>query len=78
MVIKMNINIPMESLIQNMKDAGCSSETIDVCISCISNDKKEELLRRLDSHRSNILDKIHKEERQINCLDYLVYQIVKG
>ena len=66
-----------EDIIQNMKDAGCSSETIKSCVACMDRNRKNELLERLYAHRSSILDSIHKEERQIDCLDYLVHQIRK-
>lgn len=37
--------------------------------------KKAELLKRLESHRKGLLDKVHEGEKQIDCLDYLVFQI---
>lgn len=64
-----------EAVIQNLKDAGCTQDTIDCCISCMQQGKKKELLKRLEEHREGILDKVHKEEKRIDCLDYLVYQI---
>lgn len=63
------------AIIQNLKDAGCSQETIDCCITCLDMGQKEELLKRLDEHRKGLLDKVHEGEKQINCLDYLVFQI---
>jgi hypothetical protein len=64
-----------EAIIQNLKDAGCSKDVIECCISCLNNGRKEELLRRLESHRKGLLHKVHEGEKQIDCLDYLVYQI---
>ena len=64
-----------KEIIQNLVDAGCSPETIDCCISCLNNGKKEELLQRLENHRKGLLRKVHESEKQIDCLDYLVYQI---
>ncbi|MDY4668967.1 MAG: hypothetical protein SO415_03060 [Oliverpabstia sp.] len=63
------------AIIQNLKDAGCSQETIDCCITCLDMGQKEELLKRLDEHRKGLLDKVHEGEKQIDCLDYLVFQI---
>lgn len=34
-------------------------------------------IRLLRKHRQTILDTIHKEEKQISCLDYLVFQLEK-
>lgn len=63
------------AIIQNLKDAGCSQEMIDCCIACLDTGRKKELLERLEKQRKGILDKIHKGQKQIDCLDYLVFQI---
>lgn len=63
------------AIIQNLKDAGCSQETIDCCLACLDTGRKKELLERLEKQRKGILDKIHKGQKQIDCLDYLVFQI---
>ena len=31
----------------------------------------------LSDHRRHLLDCLHQEERRIDCLDYLVYQLEK-
>ncbi len=70
-------NTPKEDIIQNMKDAGCSRDTIKSCMDCMEKGSIEELLKKLDNHRGALLNKIHEGEKQIDCLDYLVYQIGK-
>ena len=64
-----------EAIIQNLKDAGCSQKTIDCCLACLDTGQKKELLTRLENHRKGLLDKVHKGQKQIDCLDYLVFQI---
>lgn len=64
-----------EAIVQNLKDAGCNEETIHCCLACLDAGKKEELLSRLEQHRNGLLDKVHEGEKQIDCLDYLVFQI---
>lgn len=64
-----------EAVIQNMLDAGCSRDTIEHCISCLDCGEKAALLERLEKHRKDLLQKVHEGEKQIGCLDYLVYQI---
>ena len=66
-----------EAVIQNMKDAGCSQDTIESCLACIAQGNNKELLNLLNEHRESILNKVHAEEKQIDCLDYLVFQIVR-
>ncbi len=64
-----------EAVIQNLKDAGCAQDIIECCITCMEQGKKNELLKRLEEHRKGLLNKVHEEEKHIDCLDYLVYQI---
>lgn len=64
-----------EAIIQNLKDAGCSQDTVECCLFCLEHGKKEELLKRLEKHRKGLLDEVHEGEKQIDCLDYLVFQI---
>ena len=64
-----------EAVIQNLKDAGCAQDIIECCIACKEQGKKNELLKRLEEHRKGLLHKVHEEEKHIDCLDYLVYQI---
>lgn len=63
------------AIVQNLKDAGCSQATIDCCLTCLDTGQKQELLKRLEKHRKGLLEKVHKGEKQIDCLDYLVFQI---
>ncbi len=62
-------------IIQNLKDAGCSQETVDCCLACLEKGERDELLKRLEKYRKGLLDKVHEGEKQIDCLDYLVFQI---
>ena len=64
-----------EAVVQNLEDAGCTMDTIECCIACMEQGKKNELLKRLEEHRTSLLNKVHEEEKHIDCLDYLVYQI---
>ena len=62
---------------ENLKDAGCDLDTICRCEALIQGEKKGELMRVLFLHRQALLDAVHKNERRIDCLDYLIYQIEK-
>ena len=73
----MSVNKPDVALIQNLKDAGCDAQTIENFMSDLHSGKEESSLKRLAIHRKKLLDSIHKEQKQIDCLDYLVYQMNK-
>ena len=38
---------------------------------------EEQQLRLLSGHRKNLLERLHREEKRIDCLDYLLYQMQK-
>ena len=37
-------------IIQNLKDAGCSQETVDCCLACLEKGERDELLKRLEKY----------------------------
>ena len=62
---------------ENLKDAGCDQDMICRCEVLAQGEKKAELIRALSLHRQTLLDAVHENERRIDCLDYLIYQIEK-
>lgn len=66
------------AVIQNLKDAGCDRKTVERFLNLEEAGQTEEQLRLLSAHREQLLDRVHQEEKRIDCLDYLVYQIHKN
>ena len=64
-----------ESLIQNLKDAGCKPNMIELFMSCHRQNRISEQLRILAKQRGLLLDHIHDEQRRLDCLDHLIYQL---
>lgn len=64
-------------IIQNLQDAGCDTGTISKFMKEIKAGNVDIGLKLLAAHRRSLLDELHKEQKQIDCLDYLVYQIEK-
>lgn len=71
----MSLNESSESIIQNLKDAGCDSETIENFMADLQKGKRANGLKRLAVHRKKLLASLHREQKCIDCLDYLVYQM---
>lgn len=67
----------VQAMIQNLKDAGCSVQTVDQFLMLEAEGKAAEQLQLLALHRRRLLTRVHREEKRIDCLDYLVYQIQK-
>lgn len=64
-----------EAVIQNLKDAGCTQEMVECLVQHLDEDDMGKMLKLLEEHRSCLLSVVHEREKQIDCLDYLVYQI---
>lgn len=60
---------------QNLIDAGCDRELVGRCITLAQEKKTGELLLILSCHRQTLLDGVHQREKQIDCPDFLIYQI---
>ena len=64
-----------ESVTRNLMDAGCGEEVIRQFWALDAAGKKRESLALLARHRQRLLDCCHAEQRKIDCLDYLIYQL---
>ncbi len=58
-------------IVQNLKDAGCEQSFIDEFLKL----EKFKQLDLLAKHKSNLLDNLHKNQKQIDCLDFLIFNL---
>lgn len=66
-----------DTVIQCLKDAGCNDEEIDCFLRCRGSGQPQEELALLGRYRDALLIRLHKNQKRIDCLDYLVYRIKK-
>lgn len=64
-----------EKIIANLTDAGCDIQT--AARYADSNDEKEKK-NIINTHRKLLLENLHKCQKQIDCLDYLIYSEKKS
>ena len=62
----MKINLTLMSPFENEED-----------IKKYNNDDLKMLIKSLQCHRCCLLDKLHEEQKKIDCLDYLIYMLKK-
>ena len=62
---------------QNLKDAGCDEQTTETCMAYVQAGNYRALLPELLTWRKTLLDAVHAGQKQIDCLDYLIYRIQK-
>ena len=73
----MNGQTTAEKIIQNLKDAGCSDEQINTFVGINGDEKFERQLELLKKHRQRLLAEMHRYQKQIDCLDYLTFNLEK-
>lgn len=66
-----------EDIVQNLKDAGCDEATIQCFMDKLKSGKQNEGTQLLLKCRCGLLDNLHKEQKRIDCLDYLLFMIKK-
>lgn len=62
-----------EKLAQSLKDVGCEQELIDKFF----NEQSQGQIRLLRQQRFEQLDKVHKEQKKLDCLDFIIYKLKK-
>ncbi len=64
-----------EEVFQALEDAGCRSQEIETVMGLYTDGNAAKAQKLLLEHRKKLLDRIHTDERRIECLDYLMYQM---
>ena len=64
-------------LYQNLVDAGCSENGIASCMDYAQKGEWKNLLPVLTQHKKTLLERVHTSEKQIDCLDFLIYRLNK-
>ena len=69
-----------EAVLQNLADAGCSDELVARYRSLSDAALSEDALNRrqegmLRAYRRELLERLHEEQRRLDCLDYLLYRL---
>lgn len=70
--------ISVESIKQNLQDAGCSDDLIATFLKQYQANNIHDQIKTLSCHRCNLLKQLHTEQSKIDCLDYLIYTIKKN
>ena len=71
------INLTDDGINVKSKLEDIKYEALAIMLDGFDENQKEKQLELLEIHRNQLLIQIHKEEKKISCLDYLIYQIKK-
>ncbi len=67
----------MGILHQNLIDAGCNEDLTRNCMELAKVNRWDRILSLFSKQRTALLDSVHDGQKQIDCLDFLVYRINK-
>lgn len=67
--------ITEQDLMLHLKAVGFNEKSIQEFLHYWKTRKTADQLRLLAQKRAGLLNRVHREEKQIHCLDYLVYQL---
>lgn len=65
------------SIYQNLIDAGCNQQTVEQCMVFARESRFTDMMPILVEHRKTLLGFLHESQKQIDCLDYLLYKLKK-
>ena len=60
--------------IQNLLDAGCPESSAAFAEQLYCSGQLRETLQALKIMRCNLMDELHKSQRNVDCLDYMIRQ----
>lgn len=67
----------MGILHQNLIDAGCNEDLTKTCMELAKANRWDRIPPLLSKQKAALLDAVHGGQKQIDCLDFLVYSIYK-
>ncbi|MHC1717774.1 MAG: hypothetical protein AB9883_03880 [Acidaminococcaceae bacterium] len=70
-------SIHRELFYQNLVDAGCDDQLIVQCMDCFTMGRIQDMRLLLSGQRQALLGNIHKKQKELDCLDFLMHKIVK-
>ena len=63
---------------QNLIDAGCDIQKTERCMPFLKEGEILRMLPVLSEYRAALLNSVHIGQKQIDCLDFLIYKLNKN
>ena len=67
----------MMEMINKLDKNSCDDEVYDVCCHCVESKDNIKIKKTLNAYRQELLKEIEGDGKQIDCIDYLIYDIKK-
>ncbi len=60
---------------ENLQDAGCDRVLAEQIMALQAQGRRGEGIALLTQYRASVLECCHREQKKLDCLDYLIYQL---
>lgn len=67
----------MQTVKENLLDAGCPEDSARAVERLYNAGQLDDALRRMKILRCDLMDQLHRSQRRVDCLDYLIRQTEK-
>ncbi len=64
-----------EALEQNLRDSGCNENQIEEFFELYNSNELDKMLILLSNHKKFLLKELHKNQKEIDDLDYLILDL---
>ena len=64
----------LEKILSNLSDAGCGSGELKKAKQLYEAGDADALIRHFRKCRCHLMEELHKSQRKVDCLDYLIRQ----
>jgi hypothetical protein len=72
------MNEELERILTNLKDAGCESREVKEAERLYETGDWETLMRYFRKCRCRRMEELHRSQRNVDCLDFLIRQTAKA
>ena len=62
-------------IITGLFDMGCEQSAIDEACVLMNSGHTEDLIKHLRRYRCELMDQMHKSQKRVDCMDYLIRQV---
>ncbi|ACV22829.1 hypothetical protein [Slackia heliotrinireducens] len=62
-------------IVQGLRDACCTEECIEAFMRAYDEGRPKDGLKAIEGFRRKTLEELHEQQRRIDCLDYLTYEM---